>query len=160
MSFWFSIFVVVFLLTFDWLPWYLILVNYIYPCPPFTLDWFSVIDVFILFCHFSLLSMEFVVRSNFWFWCCIPCIHVSSFFPFSVLSLSCLPFNIFFYFLIGSLARVFVGHSIFKGKAALTVEPRAPEFASLDVCRFYFCDVWFFCFVFKVMLIAFCQSDP
>ncbi|XP_031504999.1 single-stranded DNA-binding protein WHY1, chloroplastic-like [Nymphaea colorata] len=32
----------------------------------------------------------------------------------------------------GSLARVFVGHSIFKGKAALTVEPRAPEFASLD----------------------------
>ncbi|CAN6456031.1 unnamed protein product [Victoria cruziana] len=33
----------------------------------------------------------------------------------------------------GSLARVFVGHSIFKGKAALTVEPRAPEFASLDI---------------------------
>lgn len=28
--------------------------------------------------------------------------------------------------------RVFVGHSIYKGKAALTVEPRAPEFAALD----------------------------
>ncbi|KAK9277027.1 hypothetical protein L1049_006566 [Liquidambar formosana] len=28
--------------------------------------------------------------------------------------------------------RVFVGHSIYKGKAALTVEPRAPEFSSLD----------------------------
>uniref|UniRef100_A0A2P2K4H5 Uncharacterized protein MANES_01G189300 n=1 Tax=Rhizophora mucronata TaxID=61149 RepID=A0A2P2K4H5_RHIMU len=27
--------------------------------------------------------------------------------------------------------RVFVGHSIYKGKAALTVEPRAPEFAAL-----------------------------
>ncbi|KAJ4711281.1 Single-stranded DNA-binding protein WHY1, chloroplastic [Melia azedarach] len=29
--------------------------------------------------------------------------------------------------------RVFVGHSIYKGKAALTVEPKAPEFVSLDV---------------------------
>ncbi|XP_030472611.1 single-stranded DNA-binding protein WHY1, chloroplastic-like isoform X1 [Syzygium oleosum] len=28
--------------------------------------------------------------------------------------------------------RVFVGHSIYKGKAALTVEPRSPEFTSLD----------------------------
>ncbi|KAK4741378.1 hypothetical protein SAY87_024966 [Trapa incisa] len=28
--------------------------------------------------------------------------------------------------------RVFVGHSIYKGKAALTVEPRAPEFTSLE----------------------------
>ncbi|KAF2302409.1 hypothetical protein GH714_036212 [Hevea brasiliensis] len=28
--------------------------------------------------------------------------------------------------------RVFVGHSIYKGKAAITVEPRAPEFAALD----------------------------
>ncbi|GMH15323.1 hypothetical protein Nepgr_017164 [Nepenthes gracilis] len=28
--------------------------------------------------------------------------------------------------------RVFVGHSIYKGKAALTVEPRAPEFVPLD----------------------------
>ncbi|KAI3429136.1 uncharacterized protein J3R85_008551 [Psidium guajava] len=28
--------------------------------------------------------------------------------------------------------KVFVGHSIYKGKAALTVEPRAPEFTSLD----------------------------
>ncbi|XP_062160923.1 single-stranded DNA-binding protein WHY1, chloroplastic-like [Alnus glutinosa] len=28
--------------------------------------------------------------------------------------------------------RFFVGHSIYKGKAALTVEPRAPEFTSLD----------------------------
>ena len=26
-----------------------------------------------------------------------------------------------------------MGHSIYKGKAALTVEPRAPEFVSLDV---------------------------
>ncbi|CAN0925910.1 Single-stranded DNA-binding protein WHY1, chloroplastic, partial [Linum grandiflorum] len=29
-------------------------------------------------------------------------------------------------------ARVYVGHSIYKGKAALTVEPRSPEFAPLD----------------------------
>ncbi|KAF8087338.1 hypothetical protein N665_0588s0007 [Sinapis alba] len=29
-------------------------------------------------------------------------------------------------------ARFYVGHSIYKGKAALTVEPRAPEFVSLD----------------------------
>ncbi|KAK3026627.1 hypothetical protein RJ639_040654 [Escallonia herrerae] len=28
--------------------------------------------------------------------------------------------------------RVFVGHSIYKGKAALTVEPRPPEFSPLD----------------------------
>ncbi|CAA0834700.1 Single-stranded DNA-binding protein WHY1-chloroplastic [Striga hermonthica] len=28
--------------------------------------------------------------------------------------------------------RVYVGHSIYKGKAALTVEPRPPEFSSLD----------------------------
>ncbi|XP_034694814.1 single-stranded DNA-binding protein WHY1, chloroplastic-like [Vitis riparia] len=28
--------------------------------------------------------------------------------------------------------RVFVGHSIYKGKAALTVEPKAPEFTPLD----------------------------
>lgn len=33
------------------------------------------------------------------------------------------------------MAKVFVGHSIYKGKAALTVEPRAPEFAPLDVTR-------------------------
>ncbi|KAK7824960.1 single-stranded dna-binding protein why1 [Quercus suber] len=29
--------------------------------------------------------------------------------------------------------RFFVGHSIYKGKAALTIEPRAPEFTPLDV---------------------------
>ncbi|GKE11353.1 single-stranded DNA-binding protein WHY1, chloroplastic-like protein, partial [Tanacetum coccineum] len=28
--------------------------------------------------------------------------------------------------------KVFIGHSIYKGKAALTVEPRPPEFAPLD----------------------------
>ncbi|OWM75969.1 single-stranded DNA-binding protein WHY1, chloroplastic-like [Punica granatum] len=28
--------------------------------------------------------------------------------------------------------KVFVGHSIYKGKAALTVEPRAPDFTSLE----------------------------
>ncbi|KAI4339367.1 hypothetical protein MLD38_024318 [Melastoma candidum] len=32
----------------------------------------------------------------------------------------------------GVPSRVFVGHSIYKGKAALTVEPRAPEFIPLD----------------------------
>ncbi|KAE8023312.1 hypothetical protein FH972_009022 [Carpinus fangiana] len=32
--------------------------------------------------------------------------------------------------------RYFVGHSIYKGKAALTVEPRAPEFTPLDVWAF------------------------
>ncbi|CAL1357320.1 unnamed protein product [Linum trigynum] len=31
-----------------------------------------------------------------------------------------------------SPARVYVGHSIYKGKAALTVEPRAPEFTALE----------------------------
>lgn len=34
--------------------------------------------------------------------------------------------------------RVFVGHSIYKGKAALTVEPKAPEFTPLDVCLILF----------------------
>ncbi|EOY02046.1 SsDNA-binding transcriptional regulator isoform 2 [Theobroma cacao] len=29
--------------------------------------------------------------------------------------------------------RFYVGHSVYKGKAALTVEPRAPEFVPLDV---------------------------
>ncbi|PNX56931.1 single-stranded DNA-binding protein WHY1 chloroplastic-like, partial [Trifolium pratense] len=28
--------------------------------------------------------------------------------------------------------RVYVGHSIYKGKAALTITPRPPEFAPLD----------------------------
>lgn len=32
----------------------------------------------------------------------------------------------------GAPSRVFVGYSIYKGKAALTVEPRAPEFTPLD----------------------------
>uniref|UniRef100_A0A0D3D5Z7 Uncharacterized protein n=1 Tax=Brassica oleracea var. oleracea TaxID=109376 RepID=A0A0D3D5Z7_BRAOL len=32
----------------------------------------------------------------------------------------------------GGPARFYVGHSISKGKAALTVEPKTPEFASLD----------------------------
>ncbi|MCL7036545.1 hypothetical protein MKW94_000211, partial [Papaver nudicaule] len=34
---------------------------------------------------------------------------------------------------IGALAtRVFVGHSIYKGKAALTIEPKSPEFVPLE----------------------------
>lgn len=33
----------------------------------------------------------------------------------------------------GLASKVFVGYSIYKGKAALTVEPKAPEFAPLDV---------------------------
>ncbi|KAJ4901228.1 hypothetical protein Rs2_15179 [Raphanus sativus] len=32
----------------------------------------------------------------------------------------------------GSSPRFYVGHSIYKGKAALTIEPRAPEFVSLQ----------------------------
>ncbi|KAK9707284.1 hypothetical protein RND81_07G186600 [Saponaria officinalis] len=32
----------------------------------------------------------------------------------------------------GSPPRVFVGHSIYKGKAALTIDPRAPEFVPLE----------------------------
>ncbi|CAN8305229.1 unnamed protein product [Cochlearia groenlandica] len=32
----------------------------------------------------------------------------------------------------GLPARYYVGHSIYKGKAALTVDPRAPEFVALD----------------------------
>lgn len=30
--------------------------------------------------------------------------------------------------------RVYVGHSIYKAKAALTLTPRPPEFAPLEVC--------------------------
>ncbi|KAF9625497.1 hypothetical protein IFM89_023433 [Coptis chinensis] len=33
---------------------------------------------------------------------------------------------------LGALPRVFVGHSIYKGKAALTIEPKAPDFSPLD----------------------------
>ncbi|KAL0657822.1 hypothetical protein Bca4012_078407 [Brassica carinata] len=33
----------------------------------------------------------------------------------------------------GSSPRFYVGHSIYKGKAALTIEPRAPEFVALEV---------------------------
>ena len=56
-------------------------------------------------------------------------------------------FSFFFFFCVfclnvcsvrASPPRVYVGHSIYKGKAALTVSPRPPEFASLDVCSFYF----------------------
>lgn len=36
--------------------------------------------------------------------------------------------------MVGLGAKVFVGYSIYKGKAALTVEPRPPEFVPLDVC--------------------------
>ncbi|KAL0737469.1 hypothetical protein Bca4012_013679 [Brassica carinata] len=32
----------------------------------------------------------------------------------------------------GSSTRFYVGHSIYKGKAALTIEPRAPEFVALE----------------------------
>ncbi|KAK6922060.1 Whirly transcription factor, partial [Dillenia turbinata] len=32
----------------------------------------------------------------------------------------------------GFPSRVYVGHSIYKGKAAVTVEPKAPEFSSLE----------------------------
>lgn len=35
-----------------------------------------------------------------------------------------------------SSPRFYVGHSIYKGKAALTIEPRAPEFVALEVCVF------------------------
>lgn len=34
--------------------------------------------------------------------------------------------------------RVYVGYSIYKGKAALTLTPRPPEFVPLDVCLFSF----------------------
>jgi hypothetical protein len=32
--------------------------------------------------------------------------------------------------------RVYVGRSVYKGKAVLTVSPVPPEFTSLDVCFF------------------------
>ena len=32
--------------------------------------------------------------------------------------------------------RVYVGHSVYKGKAALSMAPRPPEFTALDV-RFF-----------------------
>ncbi|TXG56414.1 hypothetical protein EZV62_017727 [Acer yangbiense] len=56
----------------------------------------------------------------FWFCCCCCCCF---------LLLRCFDKEIDF----GALPpRVYVGHSIYKGKAALQVEPRAPEFVSLD----------------------------
>ena len=33
--------------------------------------------------------------------------------------------------------RVYVGHSVYKGKAALSVAPTPPEFTALDVCFFW-----------------------
>ena len=54
--------------------------------------------------------------------------------------------------------KVFVGHSIYKGKAALTIEPRAPEFSPLEVSLLLFSSVFFFFFaslyVFKLIYIA------
>lgn len=43
----------------------------------------------------------------------------------------------FLYAVVGgaSSSKLYVNHSIYKGKAALTVEPKAPEFTSLDVCK-------------------------
>ncbi|XP_050120094.1 single-stranded DNA-binding protein WHY1, chloroplastic-like isoform X2 [Malus sylvestris] len=38
----------------------------------------------------------------------------------------------FFNLVTGMAPRIYVGHSIYKGKAALTVEPKAPEFTPLD----------------------------
>ena len=38
----------------------------------------------------------------------------------------------------GGPARFYVGHSIYKGKAALTVEPRTPEFVSLNVSLYLY----------------------
>ena len=35
---------------------------------------------------------------------------------------------------VSSPPRVYVGHSIYKGKAALTVDVRPPEFTPLEVC--------------------------
>lgn len=35
-------------------------------------------------------------------------------------------------------SRVYVGYSIYKGKAALTIEPRPPEFSPLDVVSLLF----------------------
>ena len=44
-------------------------------------------------------------------------------------------FVIWFFYAAAQLPpRYYVGHSIYKGKAALTVEPRGPEFTALDVC--------------------------
>nr|AAC05348.1 hypothetical protein [Arabidopsis thaliana] len=49
-----------------------------------------------------------------------------------------------------SSPRFYVGHSIYKGKAALTIEPRAPEFVALEIVmmkinwfgeRYYDCGV-------------------
>lgn len=45
-----------------------------------------------------------------------------------------LNFCLFGFIAEGSSPRFYVGHSIYKGKAALTIEPRAPEFVALEVC--------------------------
>ena len=50
----------------------------------------------------------------------------------------------------GLQPRFYVGHSIYKGKAALTVEPRAPEFVPLDVS---FIQSFAFFFLFHVTLV-------
>lgn len=49
--------------------------------------------------------------------------------------------------------RFFVGHSIYKGKAALTVEPKAPEFTPLDV-------FFFFSLVIVIVLVLYCAIKP
>ena len=46
-----------------------------------------------------------------------------------------------------SAPKLFVGHSIYKGKAALTVEPRSPEFSPLDVSPLLFSSYLSFSFL-------------
>jgi hypothetical protein len=55
-----------------------------------------------------------------------------------IIYLSLLLLYIYIYIVGESPPKVFVGHSIYKGKAALTVEPRSPEFSPLDVSPLLF----------------------
>ena len=54
-------------------------------------------------------------------------------------------------------SRVYVGYSVYKGKAALTVEPRPPEFSPLDVVSlvYLFSPLTFIAGFFWVLRIGF-----
>jgi hypothetical protein len=63
-------------------------------------------------------------------------------------------------FILGRSSKVFVGYSIYKGKAALTVTPKAPEFSLLDVASLSLgFSISFFFTVFFIFLHYFCLSD-
>jgi Whirly transcription factor len=59
-------------------------------------------------------------------------------------------------FILGRSSKVFVGYSIYKGKAALTVTPKAPEFSLLDVASLslgFSISFFSLCFYFSPLLL-------